>query len=166
MALVAEARAARDHVVASIFVNPTQFGPNEDLSTYPRREAADAAMLEEAGCAILWAPDAATMYPGGFATSVRSAGSARAGGRRPARPFRRRGDGGGEAVRPGPPDVALFGEKDYQQLAVIRRMARDLDSPSRSSAFRPCATPTASPCPRATPISRRRRVAALPCPEP
>ena len=74
MALVAEARRQAEHVVASIFVNPTQFGANEDLSTYPRREAADARMLEEEGCDLLWAPDAATMYPEGFGTSIRVAG--------------------------------------------------------------------------------------------
>jgi pantoate--beta-alanine ligase len=73
MALVAEGRRRVDHVVASIFVNPTQFGPNEDLATYPRREAADAAMLEKEGCALLWAPDAATMYPDGLALSSRNA---------------------------------------------------------------------------------------------
>src|SRR5687768_3924007 len=74
MALVAEARRRAGHVVASIFVNPTQFGPNEDLALYPRREAADAGMLEAEGCDLLWAPDAAAMYPEGFSTSIRVAG--------------------------------------------------------------------------------------------
>jgi pantoate--beta-alanine ligase len=127
MALVAEGRRRASHVVASIFVNPTQFAAHEDLSTYPRREAGDAKMLEEEGCAILWSPDVATMYPDGAGISVR-AGSL--------------GDGLEGASRPGHfdgvttvvsrlfdqvrPDIALFGEKDYQQLAVIRQMVRDL----------------------------------------
>jgi pantoate--beta-alanine ligase len=128
MALVAEGRRRADHVVASIFVNPTQFAANEDLSTYPRREASDAKMLEEEGCALLWSPDVETMYPEGSEISVR-AGSL--------------GDGLDGVARPGHfdgvatvvsrlfdqvrPDIALFGEKDYQQLAVIRQMAANLD---------------------------------------
>jgi pantoate--beta-alanine ligase len=128
LTLVREAKSHADHVVASIFVNPTQFGPNEDLDAYPRREAADAALLAAEGTAILWAPGVAAMYPPGHATRISVSGVSEVlcGGARPGH-F----DGVATVVaklfQQVAPDVALFGEKDWQQLAVIRRMAADLD---------------------------------------
>jgi pantoate--beta-alanine ligase len=132
LALVRAARAQCRRVVASLFVNPKQFGPAEDLAAYPRSEAADLAAFAGAGVDLAYVPDAAEMYPPGFATTVEVGGVSQ---------------GLDGAARPGHfagvatvvtklllqtlPDVAFFGEKDYQQLLVVQRLVRDLDIPVR-----------------------------------
>ncbi|MBS7704851.1 pantoate--beta-alanine ligase [Chelatococcus asaccharovorans] len=128
--LVREGRKRADRAIATIFVNPTQFGPNEDFARYPRDRDGDLAKLASAGASAVFLPTVETMYPSGFATTVSVAGLT---------------EGLCGAYRPGHfagvatvvtkllmqalPDVALFGEKDYQQLQVIKRFVRDLDIP-------------------------------------
>ena len=130
LALMARARELGQRVVASIFVNPTQFGPNEDFSRYPRDTETDLSLLAEAGVDAAYLPEVSGMYPESFSTRIEVEGLT---------------DGLCGAYRPGhfsgvatvvtkllnrvQPDVALFGEKDFQQLLVIRRAVRDLDLP-------------------------------------
>ena len=131
LALVREARRRARRTVVSIFVNPTQFAPNEDFSSYPRRFAADVKALRAAKAHLIWAPAADAMYPEGFATRIAPEGAAKAGLEDKFRPH----FFGGVATVVAKlflqtlPDFALFGEKDYQQLCVVRQMAKDLDLP-------------------------------------
>jgi pantoate--beta-alanine ligase len=130
ISLVRLARETCDRVVASIFVNPTQFAPTEDFSTYPRTFDDDVHQLTRADCNLVWAPGVGEMYPDGFATRVVPAGAAEG----LETDFRPHFFGGVATVCAKlflqvAPDIAVFGEKDFQQLAVIRQMVRDLDLP-------------------------------------
>jgi pantoate--beta-alanine ligase len=133
LSLVRRAREDSDVVVMSLFVNPTQFGPGEDLDRYPRDEARDAELAGDSGVDIMFAPAASEVYPDGFATTVRVAGLADrlCGVERGAGHF----DGVATVVTKllnmVGPDTAYFGQKDAQQAAVIRRVVRDLDIPAR-----------------------------------
>jgi pantoate--beta-alanine ligase len=134
VSLLREARRRCDIVVMSLFVNPTQFGPSEDLSSYPRDEAGDLERAEAEGVDVVYAPDAAEVYPLGFATTVEVAGGLTtvldgdAGSRGPEH-FRGVTTVVAKLFNTVGPDVAFFGQKDAQQATVIRRMARDLDFP-------------------------------------
>ena len=139
LSLLRAAHAECDVVVMSLFVNPTQFGPGEDLERYPRDEERDVELAAEAGADLVYAPSVAEAYPEGFSTAVEVAGLTEV--------------LCGDAARRGPghfrgvttvvaklfntvqPDVAYFGQKDAQQVAVIRRMVRDLDMPLRIEAL-------------------------------
>jgi pantoate--beta-alanine ligase len=131
LSLVTLGLAHAERVVATIFINPTQFGPNEDLTAYPRNEARDAALLESVGCDLIFAPSLDEMYPPGFSTRVSVEGltGCLCGAARPGHL-----DGVAQVVtkllNQARADVAVFGEKDWQQLVVIRRLARDLDIPT------------------------------------
>lgn len=127
LSLVALARRHATQVVASVFVNPTQFGPGEDFERYPRTPESDAARLEEAGCDLLFLPAVDVVYPPGASTRVRVEGPS-AGFEADFRPGHFEGVATVVAALFGlvRPDVAVFGEKDAQQLAVVRTLVRDL----------------------------------------
>jgi len=127
--LLREGRKRGDLLVLSIFVNPTQFGPNEDLDSYPRDVERDAQLAEEVGVDIIYLPDNASMYPQGFATWVeveKSLTDTLCGRSRPGH-FRGVTTVVSKLFQIVQPDVALFGSKDFQQLAIIRRMTHDLN---------------------------------------
>ncbi|HEY7689954.1 MAG TPA: pantoate--beta-alanine ligase, partial [Dongiaceae bacterium] len=130
LTLAARSRAANRRSIATLFVNPTQFGPKEDLAAYPRDEAADLQKLQAAQVDALYAPSVAEMYPQGFATTVTVAGLADhlCGPHRPGH-FAGVATVVSKLLLQAMPDRAYFGEKDFQQLQVIRRLAVDLDMP-------------------------------------
>ena len=135
LSLLRAAREECDVVVMSLFVNPTQFGPGEDLDRYPRDEERDARLAAEAGVDLVYAPPVAEVYPEGFATSVEVDGLTEVLDGDPAQRgpehFRGVTTVVAKLFNTVQPDVAYFGQKDAQQLAVIRRMVRDLDIPVR-----------------------------------
>jgi len=133
LSLIRRAREDTDFVVVSIFLNPTQFGPDEDLEEYPRTPEADRAAAEEAGTDLLFAPSTEEMYPEGFCTYVEVTGQMTArlcGASRPGH-FRGVATVVTKLLNQVRPDLAFFGQKDAQQVAVIKRMVRDLDMPVR-----------------------------------
>ena len=130
VALMQAAHGHAERIIVSIFVNPTQFAPTEDLGRYPRTLPADLEKAAAAGVAAAFVPDVAEMYPEGFATTISLAGPA-LGLETDFRPTHFAGVATvvAKLLIQAAPDVALFGEKDYQQLQVVTRMARDLDLP-------------------------------------
>ena len=149
-------------MIVSIFVNPTQFAPTEDFSSYPRTWKADFARLAAEKVDLIWNPDVKTMYPDGFATRILTEGPATAGLEDRFRPHF---FGGvttvvGKLFTQCRPDFAVFGEKDFQQLRVVTRMARDLDLGVRVIGSRNRARARlASRCLRGTSICRRKNAA-------
>jgi len=135
LSLLRAARAECEVVVMTLFVNPTQFGPGEDLERYPRDEERDLRLASEAGADLVYAPDAAEVYPEGFCSRVEVDGMTEVldgdPGRRGPGHFRGVTTVVAKLFNTVQPDIAYFGQKDAQQLAVIRRMARDLDFPVR-----------------------------------
>jgi pantoate--beta-alanine ligase len=130
VALVRRARTENDHVATSIFVNPTQFGPQEDLSSYPRNLERDLALLAEAGVALIWTPTPEIVYPPGFQSWIEVTEVSRPleGSHRPGH-FRGVATVVAKLFNAFTPDRAYFGQKDAQQVAVIKQMAHDLNFP-------------------------------------
>jgi pantoate--beta-alanine ligase len=133
LALVRTARRRAPRVIVSIFVNPAQFAPHEDLASYPRTFDADLKALAEMAVDLVWAPPAGVMYPSGFATRVALEGPATVGLEDKFRPHFFAGVATvvAKLLIQCAPDIALFGEKDYQQLKVVTRLVQDLDLPLR-----------------------------------
>jgi pantoate--beta-alanine ligase len=131
--LVQIAKSRADRVIVSIFVNPTQFAANEDLSAYPRTWSADLAALAKLKADLVWAPSAETMYPDGFATRIVPEGPAKAGLEDAFRPqfFSGVATVVAKLLIQCEPDIAVFGEKDFQQLKVVARLAGDLGLSTR-----------------------------------
>lgn len=131
LSLIRLARRKAKRVVVSIFVNPAQFGPNEDFAQYPRTFAEDRRKVGTAGADLVYAPDVAQIYPDGFATQIVPAGAAQAGLEDAFRPTHFSGVATvvAKLLIQAAPDIAVFGEKDYQQLQVVTRLAQDLDLP-------------------------------------
>jgi pantoate--beta-alanine ligase len=136
LALVKLARRRARRLIVSIFVNPTQFAPNEDFTKYPRDMNADLAALRSAGADLVWAPALETMYPEGFATRIVPEGPAQAGLEDAFRPHFFSGVAVAvtKLLTQCTPDIAVFGEKDYQQLKVVTRLVADLDLPVKIAA--------------------------------